>query len=168
MAMDPDYILAVVKALYREGIDIAVDTCGQAPFSHYEAILPYVNTWLYDIKVMDDDKHKEYIGMSNKLILNNLKGLARSGARIYIRIPTVKEVNGDEASMAAIIDFLKENEIRPLQINLLPYHSTGSHKYSKLGREYQASDLTAPSDEEMQALVNQWKDAGFSNVKIGG
>ena len=168
MAMDTDYILAVVRALHREGIDIAVDTCGQAPFSHYEAILPYVNTWLYDIKVMDDEKHKEYIGMSNKLILDNLISLARSGARIYIRIPTVKEVNGDEESMAAIIAFLKENEIRPLQVNLLPYHSTGSHKYGKLGRVYQASDLTAPSDEEMHGLVKQWEEAGFNNVKIGG
>ncbi len=168
MAMDPDYILSVVKALHREGIDIAVDTCGQAPFSNYEAILPYVNTWLYDVKVMDDGKHKDYIGLSNKLILSNLVNLARSGARIYIRIPTVKEVNGDEESMAAIMAFLKENEIRPAQVNLLPYHSTGSHKYSKLGLEYRASDLTAPSDEEMQALVKQWQEAGFNNVKIGG
>ena len=168
MAMDPDYILSVVRALHREGIDIAVDTCGQAPFSNYEAILPYVNTWLYDIKVMDDGKHKDYIGLSNKLILSNLVTLARSGARIYIRIPTVKEVNGDEESMAAIMAFLKENEIRPAQVNLLPYHSTGSHKYSKLGLEYRASDLTAPSDEEMQALVKQWQEAGFNNVKIGG
>ena len=70
--------------------------------------------------------------------------------------------------MAAIMAFLKENEIRPAQVNLLPYHSTGSHKYSKLGLEYQASDLTAPSDEEMQALVKQWQEAGFNNVKIGG
>ena len=168
MAMDPDYILSVVRALHREGIDIAVDTCGQAPFSNYEAILPYVNTWLYDVKVMDDGKHKDYIGLSNKLILSNLVTLARSGARIYIRIPTVKEVNGDEESMAAIMAFLKENEIRPAQVNLLPYHSTGSHKYSKLGLEYRASDLTAPSDEEMQALVKQWQEAGFNNVKIGG
>lgn len=168
MAMDNDYIQELVKALYREGIDVDIDTCGQAPFSNYEAILPYVHTWLYDIKVMDHDKHRKYIGMDNNVILDNLKGIAKAGARIYIRIPTVKEVNGDAESMAAIIDFLKDNDIRPAQVNLLPYHSTGSHKYGKLGREYQAAGLTTPTDEEMEAFVSQWNEAGFQNVKIGG
>ncbi len=168
MAMDIDYILALVRALYREGIDVTIDTCGQAPYSHYEALLPYVHTWLYDVKVMDHEKHKKYIGMDNNVILDNLKGIAKAGARIYIRIPTVKEVNGDRESMAAIIDFLKANDIRPPQVNLLPYHSTGSHKYGKLGREYQAADLTTPTDEELESFVKQWNDAGFANVKIGG
>ena len=168
MAMDIDYILALVKELHKEGIDVTIDTCGQAPYSSYEALLPYVHTWLYDIKVMDHEKHKKYIGMDNNVILDNLKGIAKSGARIYIRIPTVKEVNGDPGSMAAIMDFLRENGIVPAQVNLLPYHSTGSHKYGKLGREYRASELTAPSDEEMEGFVKQWNDAGYPNVKIGG
>lgn len=168
MAMDIEYIRYLVKALHNEGIDVAIDTCGQAPWSNYEALLPYVNTWLYDIKVMDDDKHKKYIGAGNKVILDNLKNLAGSGARIYIRIPTIREVNGDHESMQAIIDFLKENDIRPPQVNLLPYHSTGSHKYGKLGRKYLAEELSAPTNEEMEAFVRQWNEAGFSNVKIGG
>ena len=168
MAMDIDYLLSLVKALHREGIDVTIDTCGQAPYSSYEAIMPYVHTWLYDVKVMDEDKHRKYIGMGNKVILDNLRKIAAAGARIYIRIPTVKEVNGDCESMQQIIDFLRENDIRPPQVNLLPYHSTGSHKYGKLGRDYLAAGLTAPSDEEMQAFVKQWNEAGFANVKIGG
>lgn len=168
MAMDPDYIQALVRALYREGISVTIDTCGQAPYSNYEAILPYVDTWLYDIKVMNDELHKKYIGMGNKLILSNLIGIARAGARIYIRIPTVKEVNGTPEAMQEIIDFLRENDIRPAQVNLLPYHNTGSHKYGKLGREYQAAGLTVPTDHEMEEFVRQWNDAGFGNVKIGG
>ena len=168
MAMDIDYILSLVKKLHREGVDVTIDTCGQAPYSNYEAILPYVGTWLYDVKVIDEEKHVRYMGMGNKLILENLKKLAAAGARIYIRIPVVKEVNGDHESMAAIIDFLKANDIRPPQVNLLPYHSTGSHKYGKLGMEYQGESLTKPDDEEMQAFVEQWNKAGFTNVKIGG
>ena len=168
MAMDSGYIKELVKKLHREGVNVAIDTCGQAPYSNYEAIIPYVDTWLYDIKVMDDDKHREYMGMGNALILDNLRRLAAAGARIYIRIPVVKEVNGDMESMEAIIGFLKENDIRPLQVNLLPYHNTGSHKYGKLGMEYPGAELTAPDDEEMQSFVKQWNDAGYGNVKIGG
>ena len=168
MAMDTDYILQLVKRLHREGVDIAIDTCGQAPYSSYEAILPYIDTWLYDIKVMDDEKHRKYMGTGNKLILDNLTRLAAAGAKIYIRIPVVREVNGDTGSMAEIIEFLSSNDIKPLQVNLLPYHSTGSHKYGKLGMEYPGQSLTAPADEEMQGFVRQWNEAGFGNVKIGG
>lgn len=168
MAMDIDYIKNLVKTLYREGVSVTIDTCGQAPYSNFEAILPYVNTWLYDVKVIDEDLHKKYMGTSNKLILENLVKISKAGARIYIRIPTVKEVNGNWESMAAIIDFLKENDIRPAQVNLLPYHSTGSHKYGKLGREYEATALTAPSNDEMEDFVRMWNEAGFAKVKIGG
>ena len=168
MAMDQDYILQLVKTLHAEGIDVAVDTCGQAPSGNYEAILPYVHTWLYDIKVIDNDKHNKYMGMGNKLILSNLKMLSAAGARIYVRIPVIREVNGDRDSMDDIINFLKACDIRPAQVNLLPYHSTGSHKYAKLGREYPAENLTAPADEEMQLFVRRWNDAGFANVRIGG
>lgn len=168
MAMDSDYILSLVKKLYREGVDVDIDTCGQAPYSNYEALLPYVDTWLYDIKVIDEEKHCKYMGMGNKLILDNLAKIAAAGAKIYIRIPVVKEVNGDEESMAAIIGFLKAHDIRPPQVNLLPYHSTGSHKYGKLGMEYPGASLTTPDDEEMKAFVEQWNKAGFTNVKIGG
>ena len=168
MTMDSDYILSLVKKLHREGVDVTIDTCGQAPYSNYEAILPYVHTWLYDIKVIDNEKHKKYIGMGNSLILSNLTELAKSGARIYIRIPVVSEVNGDRGSMKDIMDFLNENGIRPAQVNLLPYHSTGSHKYGKLGRKYGAEDLTAPSDEEMKSFVTQWENEGYTNIRIGG
>ena len=159
MAMDTDYILQLVKRLHREGVSIAIDTCGQAPYSNYEAIFPYVDIWLYDIKVMDEEKHRRYMGMGNKLILENLTRLAAAGGKIYIRIPVVR---------AEIIDFLRANNIRPLQVNLLPYHSTGSHKYGKLGMEYTGQTLTAPDDEAMQGFVKQWNEAGFGNVKIGG
>ena len=168
MAMDPDYILQLVRSLHREGVNVAIDTCGQAPYSSYEAILPYVDTWLYDIKVMDDSKHREHIGMSNKLILDNLVKIAAAGARIYIRIPVVKEVNGDPDSKDEIMDFLKANNILPLQVNLLPYHSTGSHKYGKLGLDYPGEDYTAPTDQEMNGFVEQWNRNGFTNVRIGG
>ena len=168
MAMDSDYIKALVRKLFREGVSVAIDTCGQAPYGNYEAILPYVDTWLYDIKVMDDEKHRRYMGMGNRLILDNLTKLAAAGAKIYIRIPVVKEVNGDAESMAAIIGFLKEHDIRPPQVNLLPYHSTGSHKYGKLGMDYPGQSLTVPTDEEMQGFVRQWNEAGFGNVIIGG
>ena len=168
MAMDKEYVTALCQALYRQGVDITIDTCGEAPWENYQAIMSYVHTWLYDIKTLDNELHRDYIGADNTLILDNLLKLSEAGARIYIRIPVVKEVNGTEKSMRDIIDFLRKNNIAAPQVNLLPYHDTGKSKYPRIGREYEAGNLHAPSGEEMQLFVKMFNDAGFSNVKIGG
>ncbi len=168
MAMSSEYIVAIAKELQKEEITLTIDTCGYVPFKKFEAILPYVNTFLYDVKVMDPELHKKYIGVDNQLILENLVKLSEAGARIYIRIPTVKEVNGNEKNMLDTIRFLKEHNITPAQVNLLTYHNTGSSKYPKLGMEYLGNDLHAPSSEEMEGFVKLFKDAGYLNTKIGG
>ena len=168
MAMSTDYVLAIAKALKKEEVSLTIDTCGYVPYEKFEAILPYVDTFLYDVKVMDPELHKQYIGVDNKLILDNLVKLSDAGARIYIRIPTVKEVNGNEENMKETIRFLKEHDIHPAQVNLLPYHNTGSSKYRKLDMEYKGNDLNAPTKEEMEGFVKLFQEAGFSNTKIGG
>ena len=106
--------------------------------------------------------------MDNALILDNLVKLARNGARIYIRIPMIRGVSATEENIRATIEFLHENGIAPAQVNLLPYHNTGSHKYAKVGMIYQGEELEAPDDEEMNAYVQMFKDAGFTNTRIGG
>lgn len=168
MAMDPEYIAAIAKELKHQDVTLTIDTCGYVPYERFEAILPYVDTFLYDVKVMDPKLHRKYMGVDNKLILDNLIRLAGDGARIYIRIPTVREVNGNEDNMKETIAFLKEHDIHPAQVNLLPYHDTGSGKYQKLDMEYKGTNLHAPEKEEMEAFVQLFVNAGFQNTKIGG
>lgn len=83
MAMDLDYLLSVAKELRRQDVTLTIDTCGYVPYEKFQAILPYVDTFLYDVKVMDSELHRKYIGVDNGLILENLIRLARDGARIY-------------------------------------------------------------------------------------
>lgn len=168
MSMDMDFILAMAKELKRQDVTLTIDTCGYVPYERFEKILPYVNTFLYDVKVMDPELHKKYMRTDNKLILENLIRLSQDGARIYIRIPTIKEVNGNEQNMKETIAFLKEHDIHPAGVNLLPYHDTGSGKYAKLDMEYKGTDLHAPDKEEMEALAALFVNAGFTNTKIGG
>lgn len=168
MSMDMDFILAMAKELKRQDVTLTIDTCGYVPYERFEKLLPYVNTFLYDVKVMDPELHKKYMGTDNKLILENLIRLSQDGARIYIRIPTIKEVNGNEENMKETIAFLKQHDIHPAGVNLLPYHDTGSGKYAKLDMEYKGTDLHAPDKEEMEALAALFVNAGFTNTKIGG
>ena len=168
MTADMDYITALVKKLHRMGISVTIDTCGHAPYQNFERILPYVDTFLYDIKTMDTEVHKRYMGTGNELILSNLEQLSQAGARIYIRIPTIKEVNGSPEAMQAIIAYLQGKNIHAAQVNLLPYHNTGSGKYPKVGKCYEGNDLHAPNKEEMKHFIELFQQAGYHNVKIGG
>ena len=77
-------------------------------------------------------------------------------------------VDENEENMKETIRFLKEHDIHPAQVNLLPYHNTGSSKYPKLGMEYKGTDLHAPEKEEMESFVKLFQDAGYTNTKIGG
>lgn len=168
MTADMDFVEELCKRLTKLGITVTIDTCGQAPWKNYERLLPYVETFLYDIKTLDNDLHKKYMGAGNELILSNLEKLSKAGARIYIRIPTIKEVNGTDESMKDIIAYLQEKNIHVAQVNLLPYHNTGSSKYEKIGKTYEGAGLHAPSKEEMEHFTELFKEAGFHNVKIGG
>ena len=165
LAQDQTYVLALAKRLWRRGIRVAIDTCGHAPYAHFQALLPYVDTFLYDIKLIDDVLHQRYTGVSNRLILGNARHLTDDGARINLRVPVIPGVNMDSAEMGRIIAFVRQN-MCPQQIHLMPYHRLGQDKNARLGRESKFFD--EPTPEEMQATYDIWQKAGFENVHIGG
>ncbi|MEE1086371.1 MAG: trans-4-hydroxy-L-proline dehydratase activase [Schaedlerella sp.] len=168
MCMDIEFIEELVKGLNRRGITVTIDTCGFAPYIGFKRILPYVDTFLYDVKLIDNERHREYTGVYNTIILRNLKYLSAEGARIYIRIPVIKGVNADQGSMKEIAEWMCVNKINAAQVNLLPYHNTGSNKYNRLGMQYEEDAFETPSKEEMESFVELFKKAGFHKIKIGG
>ena len=168
MTSDMDYIETLCQKLKRAGISITIDTCGHALYKNFERLLPYVETFLYDIKIMDGKLHKKFTGVDNTLILSNLEKLYTAGAKICLRIPAIKGVNADETSMMAIIDYLLTKNIRPTHIHLLPYHDTGSVKYEKLGLIYEGQQFTRPTDEELDFFAELFRHSGFPQIKIGG
>lgn len=167
MTQPMDYIEELIKKLKRKGYNVAIDTCGYAPTENFKRLLKYVDTFLYDVKVMNDEKHKKYMGKSNELILHNLKFISDNNGKINIRIPIIYPVNSDEESIDEIIDYLKKN-IKVEKVNLLPYHNTGSSKYVKLQKEYRGKDFEAPTKERMEEIADKFRSNGFINIKIGG
>lgn len=167
MAQDIDYIEALCRALGDEGVQVAVDTCGEASRERFARLLPYVDLWLFDLKALDDEVHRAFTGASNAEILANLDFLARSGARINVRIPVVEPVNADEASMSEVADFLADH-IGFVSVSLLPYHTTGNGKYRRLGLRARTEGFAPPSDGHMERLRRLFIDRGFADVRIGG
>ena len=168
MSQDIEFLEPLCRALHREGLSVFIDTCGFAPYEKYEKILPYVDTFLYDIKAMDSAVHQEWTGVENGLILENLKKLSAAGANIYIRIPTIGGVNADEGFMQQVIAFLKENNIHPAQVNLLPYHNYGRNKYASLAKEYDDASMQVPTNEQMEQFKELFINNGFAKTNIGG
>lgn len=168
MSQEIDFIETLCRALHREGLSVFIDTCGFAPYEKYEKILPYVDTFLYDIKAMDSAVHKEWTGVDNALILDNLKKLSAAGANVYIRIPTIGGVNANEDFMQQVIDFLKENNIHPAQVNLLPYHNFGRNKYASLAMDYDDAAMQVPTNEQMEQFKELFINNGFAKTNIGG
>ena len=139
----------VLKMCKENGIHTAVDTAGYVPFENFEKILPYTDLFLYDIKLFDSEKHKKYTGVSNKLILENLKKLFSLGTKIWIRIPIIPSVNDDIDEMKKIKVFLDECG-SPEKIELLPYHPMGESKSKALGKTPHLFEI--PDPEKMKLL----------------
>ncbi len=167
MTIDRDYLRALTESLYNEGISVNIDTCGFCPWERLQEIIPYVDTFLYDLKALDQETHRKYMGVDNTLILENLTKLAASGAKIWLRLPLVKPVNASVSHMEAVARWLTENHVNPAQINLIAYHDYGRDKYRQLGRTYEDS-FSPPSDAELADMKQKLIDMGFQNVKIGG
>lgn len=165
MVQDIDYITDVVKRLYREEISVNIDTCGEAPYESFRAILPYVDYFLYDLKAITPELHQRWTGKDNHRILENLKQLSADGAKINLRLPIVG-VNSTDDEVDQLINFVRQN-LQIAQINLLPYHKVGSDKGERLGRNNTIL-FAPPSSERMETLRQKWQNAGIAPVLIGG
>ncbi len=161
-------VISLAAALKKEGISLYIDTCGEAPWENFEAILPYADAFLYDLKFVDFEKHRQYTGVGNFRILGNLKRLSDCGAVIDLRIPLVRGVNGTKEEIGAMTAYLLEQKICPRRVHLLPYHNTGMAKYSRMGRKYDGEDFSPPTEEELTEYEEMFRAAGFRDVRRGG
>ncbi len=160
-----DFLAELLSACKKQRLHSAVDTSGYVPWTSFERILPLTDLFLYDLKIMDEQTHRQYTGVSNSLILENLERLSEAAARIWIRFPVIPTVNDGAANIEQTIAFLRRISIE--QINLLPYHALGRGKASQLGRNDRWENLQAPGEKMMKTIQRRFADAGFKAV-IGG
>lgn len=144
-----DFLCEILKKCKENGIHTAVDTAGFVPYESFEKILPFTDLFLYDIKIFDTQKHKQYVGVGNELILENLKKLFKANAKIWIRIPIIPDVNDSIEEIQKIKGFLKTTGM-PEKIELLPYHAMGENKYSAIGEN--VCTFNTPTNETMGLL----------------
>jgi len=147
------------------GIHTAVDTCGYLSWEVLEKAAPKVNLFLYDLKLMDSKKHQKYTGVTNEIILENLKRLSLKHHNIYIRLPLISGINDDTQNIKELGSFLSPLDIA--QVNILPYHEMAVDKYYRLNKPYRLS-RTKPHSEEILVKISEALKVFGLKVKIGG
>ena len=146
-----DFLAEMLQKCKENGIHTAVDTAGHVPFEHFEKVLPFTDLFLYDLKLLDSERHRQYTGVSNQLILENLQRLFAADAKVWIRIPVIPGVNDQPEEMKLVRKWLDQNG-HPEKIELLPYHAMGENKYRALGKQ---PPLFPVPDAETMALLRE-------------
>ncbi len=161
--MQVDLCVEIAKILKKKGINIAIDTSGAIPRSSIDKILPYVDTFLFDIKAFNENVHFTCTGVSNRQILDNVLYVDSLGIPIEIRYPYIPTMNDSEVQ--DIAEFVKE--LKNVKcIRILPYHNYAQRKYDCLGLSYPSIDVPVPSKEEIDLIVKRMQDVGLKNVTV--
>jgi pyruvate formate lyase activating enzyme len=161
-----DFLLELLKQCQKEHIHTAVDTAGYVPWENFEKIYDYVDLFLYDLKLIDNKSHVKYIGVSNELILENLKKLSQIKQNIVVRIPLVPGITDKSKNLQDIVFYLKK--IKTVKrIDLLPYNPMGEEKYKKLKISNILGKMKHQSKKQLLGIKNEIKKHSF-NVNIEG
>jgi len=165
-----DFLLAALEQCRKDYINTAVDTSGYCDTQALLKAARIADCILYDFKFIDSKKHEHYCGKANDLILKNLRSLAETNPRLFIRIPVIPGINDDLAEMNGIFEFIKD--FKSIEtVHLLPYHNIHSGKYKKFGIPYELrheNGLEVSGDESPNMNEIQQLFESRFRTKIGG
>lgn len=164
----PEFARALLKGATELGLTTALESMGCAKYEVIDSILPYLDTYLLDIKHMNGAKHKEFTGRSNELMLENAKRIAASGqTELVIRVPVIPTFNDTPEEIRDIARFA-DSLPGVTRIHLLPYHRLGQDKYDGLNRPYLMDGILPPKGEHMQLLKEIVLKNTDLDCQIGG
>ena len=164
--MQIEFLYSLLKACKFRKYHTAIDTCGFTEWENFEKVNSLVDIYLYDLKLIDDDKHLKYTGVSNWIILENLQRLDSLSTRIIIRIPLIPDITDTTENLSALIAQLIE--LKSVQeIDLLPYNKLGEDKCQRFGLEYKIARQNVQSEDTLQRIRDMFISAGL-NARIGG
>lgn len=161
-----DFLAELLVRCKLLGLHTTLDTSGYVGWNILEGMMDGVDLFLYDLKLMDDTRHKQFTGVSNQMILENLRRLANSGCTIWLRMPVIPGVNDDVENIRASAVFAASLP-GVSRVDLLPYHASAEAKYQNLGRPYRLPGIAGPDDQRMREIALLMQEYSLP-VCIGG
>ena len=163
----PEFLTAILDACGQLQIHRTIDTSGLTSTRTLLEIAKRTDLFLYDLKLMDSEKHKLWTGVGNRRILQNLEALANTGAEIQIRIPLIKGVNCDEDNIEATAVFVAALPGPRKAVSLLPYHNLAGGKSAKLRQSYNPDSMGEPGEKDLERVIAQFAAHGLT-ASVGG
>ena len=161
--LQADFVASVLCKAKALGLHTAIDTCGYVPFEELEKTLAWCDLYLYDIKCFTSNVHKEYTGVDNLLIIDNLKRLDAAQKDIWIRIPVIPGFNNTAEEMSRIAELISSMPSIK-QLTLMPYHTLGASKYKTLGLEFPFDTDRLVSERKLASLKRIFSDKNITVV----
>ena len=151
--LQADFAAALLSGAHERGINTAIETAGNVPWSFMEKVLHHVDLMLHDHKITDPERHKKWIGVDNRRCLENFKKAYETfpNTKFIARTPLIPGVNDDEEHIQAVLAFIRPHK-NVIDYELLPYFRFGESKYGFLGRVYEMQDFNPPSPETLARL----------------
>jgi pyruvate formate lyase activating enzyme len=165
--MQPAMCEALLSLARDDGIATAMETCGHTQWQVFERLLPHLDLLLIDVKHVDATIHRQYTGIDNTLILENLRRILAAGKPVRVRVPLIPGFNATPGDLAAIATFVADLPGPLLGVDLLPYHTLGKSKYAALGREYLWQEHARLAQAEIDNLAEVVRAQGLL-VTVGG
>lgn len=160
-----EFVASLLERLVQEGINTAVETAGYVPWKNIELVAPYVDTFMWDVKLISDELREKWLGVVDCLDLDNLKRVSKIHSKIVIRIPLIPGVNTG-VEFERIVDFI--DKLHGISyVHILPFHQFGSSKYERINKEYTMTDFSRPSKEVIEHCKQRLEEHGYK-VDAGG
>lgn len=164
----PEFSRDLLRAAKERGINTAIESMACADYEKIRQLLPYLDLYLMDIKHTNPEKHKEFTGRSNELMMENARRVALSGqTRLIIRVPVIPSFNDTVEEIRGIAEFA-DTLPGVEELHLLPYHRLGQDKYEGLGRKYLMDGILPQEPEKMKTLKMAAESVSSLRVQIGG
>jgi pyruvate formate lyase activating enzyme len=157
------FVGKLLEQCKSEGLHTALDTSGYGPWKEMEALLPFVDLLLFDLKHLDSKEHRRTTGVGNERILENLEK-ASGMVPVWLRIPLMAGFNDSEAHIKKIAALGRQFDAQ--NISLLPYHEGGKSKNEQLGRIYPLPEAMAPPEAHIHNLRGIIEKRGMK-VSVG-
>jgi pyruvate formate lyase activating enzyme len=164
--MQLGFLLALLKACRDRRISTAVDTSGCVPWETIGEVLDLTDIFLYDIKLIDDDLHRKYTGVSNRLVLENLKRLVLSEAAVLPRIPLIPGVTDTDENIEGILSFLSGLD-GIHEVSVLPYNKIAEDKFRRFDLPSRLGELFVQNEKELRGIGERFESSGY-RVRYGG
>ncbi len=131
--MQADFMIAVREKL--PDVHFAIETCGYCNQETFKKVIAKMDLVILDIKHTDPKLHKQYTGVDNDLIYQNLCNLMESKVPFIVRVPVIPGVNDSAENLTQTAMWIKD-AANLIGVELLPYNTVAGAKYKSVDMEY--------------------------------